>query len=129
MTRRAMAGGKKGNQAVAQVKQPAAPAAFLPLAPFVVNLADTDRSSFLKVEITLGLGKALPAANGEAAQSPLTPEVRDTILSVLTTWQSTQLLASDGKARLKEQILKAVERRVPQLEVMDVYFTDFLIQQ
>jgi flagellar basal body-associated protein FliL len=131
MTRRAIAGGKKAAIPVAPKLEPrnAAPVAFLSLAPFVINLADPDHSSFLRVEITLGLDKELPKQNEDAKDSPFVPEVRDTILSVLNTWQSSELLANDGKARLKEQLLSAVRQRVPELGATQVYFTDFLIQR
>jgi flagellar basal body-associated protein FliL len=131
MTRRAIAGGKKAATPAAQSleQQNVAPVALLSLAPFVINLADPDHSSFLRIEITLGLNKALAKQSEEAKDSPFVPEVRDTILSVLNTWQSGELLANDGKTRLKEQLLSAIQRRVPQLGATRVYFTDFLIQR
>jgi flagellar basal body-associated protein FliL len=131
MTRRAIAGGKRAAHSTApKLKQPdATPVVLLSLAPFVINLADPDHSAFLRVEITLGLNKQLPSASEDAKDSPFVPEIRDTILSVLNTWQSSQLLAEDGKTKLKEQLLSALQRRIPQLGATKVYFTDFLIQQ
>ena len=129
-TRRARASGKKAAKSqVTSKPQQAAPVAMLSLEPFVVNLADPDHSSFLRLQVSLGLNKDLPKASGEGADSPWTPEVRDTILSVVTTWQSSQLSTEEGKAKLKEQLLGAIQRRIPQLGVAQVYFTDFLIQQ
>jgi flagellar basal body-associated protein FliL len=131
MSRRAIAGAKKGATSATQKLQDrnAGPVALLSLEPFTINLADPDRSSFLRVEITLGLNKQLPKQGEDAKDSPFIPEIRDTILSVLNTWQSTQLLAEDGKTKLKEQLLNALQRRIPQLGATEVYFTDFLIQQ
>jgi len=131
MTRRAIAGGKKAASSAAPKleRQNAAPVALLSLAPFVINLADPDHNSFLRVEMTLGLDKELPKQNEDAKDSTFVPEVRDTILSVLNTWQSGQLLANDGKARLKQQLLSAIQQRVPKLGATQVYFTDFLIQR
>ncbi len=54
--------------------------------------------------------------------------VRDTILSVLATAQPEELLRVEGKHRLKEELLKALQERVPQLAVTNVYFTEFLVQ-
>jgi flagellar FliL protein len=130
MTRRAIAGAKKPSKPAAQLKRRAAtPVAVLSLAPFLINLADPDHSTFLKIEIAMGLNQPLPKDSGDAKDYPLMPEVRDTILGVLTTWQSSQLLAPGGKAKLKEQLLSAVQQRIPQLGAVDIYFTDFLIQQ
>lgn len=105
----------------------AAPVATMPLDTFLVNLADPSHSSFLKIGITLGLGKAIKAGGEQG--SPLTPEIRDTILSVLTQWQSSDLLTDSGKAKLKTDLLAALQKRLPQLGVEDIYFTSFLIQQ
>jgi flagellar basal body-associated protein FliL len=131
MTRRAIASGKKAASSAAQKLQPqdASPVALLSLAPFVINLADPDHSSFLRIEITLGLSKELPKQSEDAKDSPFVPEIRDTILSVLNTWQSGDLLANDGKIKLKDQLLSAIQRRIPQLGATQLYFTDFLIQR
>lgn len=131
MTKRAIAGGKKGAHSAAPALKPAAagPVAMLNLDSFVVNLADPGHNSFLRLGITLGLDKAMPPSGGEGKDSPFIPQIRDTILSVLTTWQSSQLLATGGKTELKDQLLHALRKRIPNLGVTSVYFTDFLIQQ
>jgi flagellar basal body-associated protein FliL len=38
------------------------------------------------------------------------------------------LLQIEGKRQLKEELLKALQERVPQLAVEHVYFTEFLVQ-
>ncbi|MGH9438436.1 MAG: flagellar basal body-associated FliL family protein, partial [Terriglobia bacterium] len=58
MTHRALANSKQAGKPLvkAHVGDPA-PAATLALDTFVVNLADADHNSFLKVDITLGLNQ------------------------------------------------------------------------
>lgn len=107
----------------------APPAAVLQLQSFVVNLADPDHSAFLRVGIALGLNKPLPAGTDSAKDSPYTPQVRDAVISVLATWQSEDLLARNGKKKLKQQLLQTLQQRIPELGVAHIYFTDFLIQQ
>lgn len=107
----------------------APPSAVLQLQSFVVNLADPDHSAFLRVGIALGLSKPLPAGSDAEKNSPYTPQVRDAVISILATWKSQDLLALDGKKKLKEQLLKTLQKRIPQLGVTNIYFTDFLIQQ
>lgn len=107
----------------------ASPAAILQLKSFVVNLADPNQAAFLRVGIALGLSKPLQGASHSEKDSPYTPQVRDAILSVLSTWKSGDLLAKDGKKDLKKQLLATLQQRVPELGVVEVYFTDFLIQQ
>lgn len=99
-----------------------------PLDQFVVNLADPDHASFLRLGIELGVSKKMPAAESDKS-SPFVPQVRDAILTVITSYQSSQLLAPDGKKKLKEQVLDVLKKKVPDLHVVDVYFTDFIVQQ
>jgi flagellar basal body-associated protein FliL len=95
------------------------------LETFVVNLTGSSQRAYLRVGITLGL--AHPLARGQADAVP-TALVRDTILSVLATAQPEALLQIEGKRQLKEELLKALQERVPQLAVEHVYFTEFLVQ-
>lgn len=100
----------------------------LHLESFVVNLADPE-TAFLRIGIDLGLSDMPPSSKSEDKASPLLPKVRDCVLSVLTTWQSDALLASEGKTKLKEQLLNALHSQVPELPVREVYFTEFLVQR
>jgi flagellar protein FliL len=97
----------------------------LHLETFVLNLADTDQRSYLRVGVDLGLNQE--AKRGEEA-GPVAP-VRDTILSVLAEAKVDDLMTPAGKAKLKENLLQALQRRMPQLGVEEVYFTEFLIQR
>ena len=97
----------------------------LHLETFVLNLADTDQRSYLRVGIDLGLNRE--AKRGEE----LAPvgQVRDTILGVLAEAKVDELMTAAGKTKLKENLLHALQERVPQLGVEEVYFTEFLIQR
>ena len=116
------AGGK--NPRGAEVK------AVMRLETFVVNLADPEEGRFLRVGIDLGLENPPTAKGGHGEESGVsTARIRDTILGVLTTWRSDALLASDGKQKLKDELVRALRTRVPELGVREVYFTDFLVQR
>jgi flagellar FliL protein len=97
----------------------------LHLEPFVVNLADTEDNRFLWVGIDLGLDKAVSGKESDASEA----RVRDCIILVLSTWRADALLAPDGKQEFKDEILHALQDRVPDLGVKEVYFTDFLVQR
>jgi flagellar basal body-associated protein FliL len=102
----------------------------LHLEPFVVNLADPEENRFLRVGIDLGLKKPLPGKEGKGGEGDVpAARIRDCILYVLSTWRSDSLLATDGKQKLKDEILRALQDRVPELGVKEVYFTDFLVQR
>jgi len=97
----------------------------LHLETFVLNLADSGQRSYLRVGIDLGLGREM----GRGENAPPVGEVRDTILGVLAQSRVDELLSAAGKAKLKEDLLHALQERVPGLEVEEVYFTEFLIQR
>jgi flagellar basal body-associated protein FliL len=97
----------------------------LVLETFVVNLGGSGQRAYLRAGITLGLAHPVPRNQAEAVPTAL---VRDTILSVLATASPEDLLKLEGKRQLKDQLLKALQERAPQLAVQNVYFTEFLVQ-
>jgi flagellar basal body-associated protein FliL len=97
----------------------------LHLETFVMNLADRDARSYLRVGIDLGLGREI----GKGENAPPVGQVRDTILDVLAQARVEDLLTAPGKEKLKADLLHALQERVPELQVEDVYFTEFLIQR
>ena len=96
----------------------------LHLETFVLNLAGPDQRSYLRVGIDLGLGREL----GKGENAPIA-RVRDTILSVLAQFRVDDLQDEKGKAKLKADLLRALQERLPELVVEEVYFTEFLIQR
>lgn len=96
----------------------------LHLDSFVLNLADPNQRSYLRVGIDLGLSREIK--HGE--ELPVAA-VRDTILGVLGEAKVDDLMTASGKAKLKQQVLRALRDRVPQLGVQEVYFTEFLVQR
>ena len=97
----------------------------LHLETFVLNLADPGQRSYLRVGIDLGLGREL----GRGENAPPVGPVRDTIVGVLAQSRVDELLTAKGKTKLKGDLLQALQGRVPELAVEEVYFTEFLIQR
>ncbi len=99
-------------------------ASTLHLESFVLNLADSDQRSYLRVGIDLGLNREL-----KRDEPVPTAQVRDAILSVLAEGKVDELMTAAGKTKLKESLRRVLQERVPQLGVEEVYFTEFLIQR
>jgi flagellar basal body-associated protein FliL len=91
---------------------------------FIVNLSGSNQRAYLRTGITLGLARPLPNQQGAVP----TALVRDTILSVLASAEPEQLLKLEGKEQLKDELRKKLQERVPQIAVVNVYFTEFLVQ-
>jgi flagellar basal body-associated protein FliL len=106
--------------------------AVLPLDEFTVNLADPEEGRFLRVTMSLGVDGQLPPApkSDSTPNDPVSVAgIRDTILSILTQCKSDDLLTADGKAKLKADLLRALDQNVPELRAREIYFTEFLVQR
>lgn len=97
----------------------------LHLETFVLNLADVNQRSYLRVGIDLGLNQEAKRAE----ETVPVAEVRDTILGILSEAKVDDLMTSAGKAKLKQDLLHGLRERMPQLGVEEIYFTEFLIQR
>jgi flagellar basal body-associated protein FliL len=99
----------------------------LHLDTFVLNLAGSDERAYLRAGIDLGLHGEPTRKQSEGA--PPIALVRDTILGVLSAAKSEDVLTPQGKQALKANLLRALQERIPELGVEEVYFTEFLIQR
>ena len=109
-------------RSVAQVQKEAF---VLHLSPFVVNLADEDHNTFLRVEIDL----AVSASASKAGTETSTALIRDTLLETLMAAKSEEVASAEGKRKLKDEMLRRLNARAPGLNVQEIYFTEFLIQK
>ena len=98
----------------------------VPMEAFLVNLADSNASRFLRV--TLRLVVETPAEAKEIEESPVDQaRARSAILELLATQQSATLVTPEGKDALKKAIAERTSK-VLKREVHDVLFTDFVVQ-
>lgn len=106
------------------------PKYLLHLDGFTVNLADPEEAHFLRITIDLGVDH-LSAGSSEEKSTTSVPvgRVRDSILSVLTVCKANPLLTSEGKTKLKRDLVEALQKQVPELGVREVYFSEFLVQR
>jgi flagellar protein FliL len=99
----------------------------LHLETFVINLLEPEEKAYLRVGVDLGLDREFPCS--EMRNGPSLAQVRDTVLEVLAGTRAEDVLTPEGKRKLKEQILAALQARIPEMGAREVYFTDFLIQR
>jgi flagellar FliL protein len=104
----------------------ASPRSLLALQPFTVNLADPGGGRYLRVTVQLLLpGSA--TADAVDGDPLLLTQVRAAILDQLTEQTAAALLTADGKATLRTGIAARATQTLT-FEVLDVLFTDFVIQ-
>ena len=80
------------------------PPAFLPLDPFIVNLADKEVDRYAQIGITLELDDGKTADTLKAYM----PAIRNGILMVLAHKSSAELLERKGKEALANEIMREV---------------------
>lgn len=97
--------------------------------PFVVNLADPGSRRYLRLNIKLELKKP---DESEPLLEARMPQVRDTVLLLLSSKTSDQLLNPEGKLTLRQELIgqlnKVLKKKRLKKAVKNLYFTEFLIQ-
>ncbi|MEY4765340.1 MAG: hypothetical protein RI907_2013 [Pseudomonadota bacterium] len=84
----------------------AAPPAFVPLDPFVVNLSDKESERYAQVGVTLQVDDAKMADEMKVYM----PAIRNAILLILSHKSSADLLTTEGKVKLADEIRREAAR-------------------
>ena len=96
----------------------------VPLESFVVNLADTETSRYLKLTVQLELGTG---ATKEQAEKR-TPQIRDSIITLLASKTYGEIADVKGKVKLRGELLARLNDILGDGAVQQVYFTEFIVQ-
>jgi len=110
---------------------------------FLVNLADTEVSHYLRTTVSLGTRvieaeKKHKKKGGHGSEEEPQPEIfqrikaqepiiRDVIISVISTYPMAALVSAQGKRELKETIRERLQKQLG-TENLSVYFTAFTLQ-
>jgi flagellar FliL protein len=107
----------------------------------IVNLTDKAAAKYLKVSLTLefidtklkdppkGPGVLAQQTEFAAEMSGHTAVIDDALVTTLSSKNSSDLLKSDGKDTLKNELMDKVNHALHDEEkVVNVYFTSFIIQ-
>lgn len=107
-----------------QQAQAAAPGPLFSLETFIVNLADQERSRYLRVTMDLELAKSTDAAmiNDRLSQ------VRDSILMILPSRQFGEIASMEGKIALRDEIIARLNSLFNKKVVTNIFFTEFVVQ-
>ncbi len=109
-----VSGGKKNPET--------APTAIHKMEPFLVNLADPGQLRYLKVTLHVETPQ-----KGEEYEKRL-PQLRDSVLSILSSKNFKDILTSEGKNALREEIKEKMNQLLVEMKVRNIYFTEFVIQ-
>ena len=96
----------------------------LPLNPFTANLAQGDGPRrYVRMNVVLKFDKT----SKEAEFNSRKPQIRDSILSILNTKRPEELLKSEGKTFLKEEIKSAINSFLVDGRIIDIFYVSFQI--
>ncbi len=100
------------------------PDRMLALDPFVVNLVADDAEHYLKVKLEL----ETESAEHKAELARRLPQLRDGVISVLSTRDLAAVTSFEGKTLLKQDIQDRLNGLLPAPAVRSVLFTEFVVQ-
>jgi flagellar FliL protein len=106
-----------------QVQTPALGTLF-PLDTFIVNLADQERSRYLRV--TMDLELAAPTDTEKLNQR--LPQVRDRILMLLPSKRFADIASMEGKTALRDEIIGKLNGLFPENVITNIFFSEFVVQ-
>ena len=95
-----------------------------PLDPFIVNLAGSGGSRFLKVNVSLKM--SAPEVHLELRKNIL--KIRDSILFLLSNKSFEDIDSFQEKSKLENEIMVRVNKFLTAGQVNGAYFTEFIIQ-
>jgi flagellar protein FliL len=99
----------------------------LALEQFTVNLADEDASRFLRATVHLVIDKGDEVKEIEENKLQLI-RVRSSVLELLTMQTSARVTTTEGKTELKHAIAARTSDILKPIKVIDVLFSDFVVQ-
>jgi flagellar FliL protein len=117
----------QGNQAANQTVQQgqgAVPGPLFSLETFIVNLADEERSRYLRVTMDLELAQA---GNADVIKDRLS-QVRDAILMILPSKHFGEITSMEGKITLRDEIIAKLKGLFNHKVVTNIFFTEFVVQ-
>jgi len=103
----------------------AAPVRIVTLDSTVLNLADTSSPAYLRLGVSLSM-TSLPPKDSDVETKTV---ARDTIVTLASKETSDVLLSASGKDDLKRALLAELRRRLPDAQIEDLYFDEFLVQR
>jgi len=124
-SRRGVTAQAKGAAPVAAV--PAVGKGIVSFEPFLANLADPGGNRFLRTSVQLVVPDA--AQGDEISKDQVTlMRLRSAILELLTEQTADQLVTPEGKTKLKKAIKDRATAILGTVPVVDVLFSDFVVQ-
>lgn len=90
----------------------------------VINLADANVPRFLKVSFTFELDRAITVAEMQEKE----PIIKDAIIGLISSKTMADMRGYEAQLILKEEIISRLNAILETGRVINVYFTEFIVQ-
>ena len=94
------------------------------LETFIVNLVGGRDKNYLKAKMEL----ELDSEKTQAEIDKRLPQVRDAILTMLSSKSNDDINTTEGKFQLRAEIISTLNQYLKTGRIKNVYFTDFIVQ-
>ena len=98
-----------------------------PIDAFTVNLADPGGKRYLRTSMSLEL-KSSDSKGAKEEIEKRAPQIKDAIITILTTKRFEDIQTTEGKAGLRDEIARRLNDLLKQGKVSNLYFTEFVVQ-
>jgi flagellar FliL protein len=92
--------------------------------PFLVNLVDPGQLRYLKITIHIESDQEKVNEDYEKRL----PQLRDAILTILSSKNYKDIMNVEGKTALREEIKAKLNQLAVSFKVQNIYFTEFVVQ-
>lgn len=115
-------GKDKSADAQQKAEKSKAKTVMMPMEPFILNLAEHGR--FLKLTIQFELADA----TAQPIVTERIPQLRDAIITLVSSKSAESLSSPEGKFLLKDEILLRANQAIGKDVFKNLYFTEFVMQ-
>lgn len=113
-----------GKKESAKEQKMTEPLTLYPMKTFIANLAGGRGRRYLKVTMAMELS----SQETETEIKQKLPQLRDEVLTILSSKTFDDIKDADGKVKLRKEIAKKTNRVMRTGKVRKVYFTEFVVQ-
>ena len=93
---------------------------------FIVNLADPGANRYLRVTMDLEVSGSGKTPDEEITRR--TSQLRDAILMILPTKKFSDIVSTEGKTALRDELISALNMLLTTSKISRIYFKEFVIQ-
>jgi flagellar protein FliL len=107
----------------------------------IINLVDPGGRKYIRLTVVVEFApdnpeyesmpeeeKAAYLTEFEAKLNARMPIMDDTVITLLSTKSYEDLYTADGKEKLRTEIMETLAQKLPDLHIISIYFTEFVVQ-